>query len=344
MSDCCLEPQNEGIARITLPPKTDESLLSQISASGSGICTTSTDGIEYRLSNLQIWHRVWYSLKDIIDHGDLGDMWSGTMFCKAGIILRYFSLRAGYITEAERQLAAEVLEMCQVVVLSTPPELHTTLSYLVHKFAIFSTCLCWLRIDEAGNSVCSGNWVVTVRFLFLTSLEDDSTRAWFQHPLDPDLLFTMDLSLVELSRLEFRINFQRQQTDEIPYDWVSSVGVKKKLTSRMRLWQVGDKTILVEPHPRTPDLFQVGLVRSLSNTVKVQSGNRAWKADRTDDGQARDDGQSKQIWQSSEGKEIAETEQTAYRGDRREAGWWGEEEDPNILCSVPQGGYAVWYV
>ncbi len=70
--------------------------------------------------------------------------------------------------------------------------------------------------------------------------------------------------MTELASIQSRLNFQRHQSENVPAEWRHGSGVEKELICRLRLWQVSGKTVLVDPSPRLPPLFETGLVRSLS--------------------------------------------------------------------------------
>ncbi len=72
------------------------------------------------------------------------------------VLLRYLLLYSAPLQETEQTSIQDFIERCWKLVPSTQPECYTILRNLIHNLAIYSTYLCWLRVDEADNCVCTG--------------------------------------------------------------------------------------------------------------------------------------------------------------------------------------------
>jgi hypothetical protein len=179
------------------------------------IITTKIGAVEFlrtdwcMIRNESILCFLWNDLAQIFSKTQLEAVRHGIKVSTLMYILRYWNW---YNDDFERDsIQANLIDTItysfQDELIAYPAHLRTTLAYSVAKYAAVGMNYCWMRVDETGiNSVCSGDRIIWVQFLFITTLDRESVHIWFHHPDDGNPCF-MELPAGEVDQLQCRLLF-----------------------------------------------------------------------------------------------------------------------------------------
>jgi hypothetical protein len=196
-----------------------------------------------QIDNQRILASIRYNLSGLINERHLYALGQGIAAPLALVMTRlYLSFREN-ANEAERDIANTIEEICLCEIKKSP--LRRMLSHDLIKFNLYTASPACLRLDEDGYSICTGNMVIGVQFLFVEIILGGAARIWFL--ADQVKLCTMDLSLEELLDLEVRFNFKK------PAVWSSGTGPRKEITYRARLVHT-NPFVIVKASESTPDI------------------------------------------------------------------------------------------
>jgi hypothetical protein len=161
------------------------------------------------------------------------------------------SLLFGILQTATWQCASELQ--------SLPPEAKVTLLYHVAAWALFGMTSCCLRVDEAGNSISSGDMVIEAQFLFISILPQNSARVWLRHQkrarsptmeaAQADFIFTMDLSVEDMLGLRSRLYLMIRANGPSLETWSSASGKTRTLVWRANFPNPPNVFDIREPEP-----------------------------------------------------------------------------------------------
>jgi hypothetical protein len=130
-----------------------------------------------------VWIRICNVLSGVIRNHHLVDLRRGIWLPLTFTILRIYN---DLTKESDKDIVRvideiqRVYHLCQEMPTMRSPQekiLFTTLFHL----AVHTSQYCQLRVDEAGQSICSGRMVAQVQFWFLELLKPARARVFFRH-------------------------------------------------------------------------------------------------------------------------------------------------------------------
>jgi hypothetical protein len=183
-----------------------------------------------RIDDGPLLNQIFYTTSGIIAERDLLALGKKTTVWLALTILRLHLLTEQNISEAARNAHNMIQAVC-LAETKKPPSVRKTIPNYLSNFALHTTNITWLRLDEYGYSICSGYMVIDVQFLFIEHLEA-GFRIWFRYPSEGVSLITMDLSEDELPGLVARVNFGKHA------EWSVSMGQRKAVVCRANLTSI----------------------------------------------------------------------------------------------------------
>ena len=145
----------------------------------------------------------------------------------------------------------QVYYSCQKIPMMRSPQ--EKILFSLFHLAVGASQHCHLRVNEAGQSICSGRMVVEVKFCCLGLVEPARARLWFRHEWkrnrfrervneqsQESAIVMIKLEADEVLDVLTRIQFLGQE------EWGTSSGQPRVITKWGRLWSRGSSFMIVK--------------------------------------------------------------------------------------------------
>jgi hypothetical protein len=190
--------------------------------------------------------RICIVLSGVIEDHHLKDLRHDIWLPLALIILQIYN---DFTKESDKDTVCltdeirRVYYSCQEMPTMRSPQ--ENILFTLFHLAVKASQYCQLRVDEAGQSICSGQIVAQVQFWSLELFKPTRARIWFRYKrkrTEPpgESIVMIELEADEVSDIFSRMRFLGQG------EWETGSGCPKAIKNWGRLWSRGGSHMIVE--------------------------------------------------------------------------------------------------